>query len=265
MTAVGGATFGAYSRYYDLLYRDKDYAAEAAHVATLLASHGVPHGRLLELGCGTGVHASLLAARGWDVTGVDRSDAMVGQARERQRGLPPEVGARMRFDVGDARDWRGSAGFDAVVALFHVVSYQTSQSDLDAVFATAASQLRPGGVWLFDVWFGPAVLTDRPAVRVRRMADDHTEVTRIAEPVMFPTLNRVDVHYEIQVLDRRSGQTERLREVHAMRYLFLPELDALMARHGFEPVHAAEWLTGREPGWDTWSTCHAGRLVRPPR
>ena len=52
--------------------------------------------------------------------------------------------------------------FDAVIALFHVVSYQTTEHDLRATFATAARHLNPGGVLLFDVWHGPAVLAQQP-------------------------------------------------------------------------------------------------------
>ena len=58
------SVFGLYSRYYDLLYRNRDYAREAAFVAEQLESAGLSGRHILELGCGTGTHAVLLA-HGW--------------------------------------------------------------------------------------------------------------------------------------------------------------------------------------------------------
>nr|MBA2706707.1 SAM-dependent methyltransferase [Gemmatimonadaceae bacterium] len=55
------SVFGSYSRYYDLLYRDKDYAAESAYVASLLAVHAPGARSILEIGCGTGAHAAELS------------------------------------------------------------------------------------------------------------------------------------------------------------------------------------------------------------
>ena len=72
--------FDAYSRYYDLLYRDKDYAAEVVYVADLLERYGVSGLELLEFGSGTGRHGRLLAERGYRVTGIERSAEMVAQA-----------------------------------------------------------------------------------------------------------------------------------------------------------------------------------------
>ena len=58
--------FRRYSAYYDLLYRDKDYAAEAEYVARLIRSTLPEARRILELGSGTGRHGCLLAAMGFE-------------------------------------------------------------------------------------------------------------------------------------------------------------------------------------------------------
>ncbi len=76
------AVFDSYSRYYDLLYRDKDYAAEVAYIDQLLSRHALSGPEILEFGSGTGQHGRLLAARGYRVTGIERSAEMVAQAAE---------------------------------------------------------------------------------------------------------------------------------------------------------------------------------------
>ena len=67
--------FEASSRYYDLLYQEKDSAAEAAYVDALLQRHGISGPELLEFGSGTGRHGCLLTKRGYRVRGLERSAA----------------------------------------------------------------------------------------------------------------------------------------------------------------------------------------------
>jgi len=251
--------FAHYSRYYDLLYRDKDYPAEAGFVAGLLARHAPTAKSLLELGCGSGRHAELLAGRGLSVHGVDLSADMLAQARARLERAPADTAARLDFSQGDARTVRMGRRFDCVFALFHVMSYQATNADLLAAFATAREHLAPGGVFIFDCWYGPAVLSDRPAVRVKRMEDDRIGVTRIAEPAMHPNECLVDVGYTVFVRDKASQAVETIHETHRMRYLFRPEIELLAQSAGMQVEHACEWLTGREPGEGTWGVCFVVR------
>ena len=73
--------FARYALCYDLLYRDKDYAAEAGYVGRLIRSATPAARSVLEFGCGTGRHARLLCTMGFDVHGVDRSPEMVAWLR----------------------------------------------------------------------------------------------------------------------------------------------------------------------------------------
>ena len=72
--------FSDYARYYDLLYRDKDYAAEAEYVAGLIRKFHPSARSILELGSGTGMHAIHLAKQGYEVTGIDISPDMINIA-----------------------------------------------------------------------------------------------------------------------------------------------------------------------------------------
>ena len=253
------SVFDAYSRYYDLLYRDKDYAGEADYVAAHIRGGDPSRTSVLELGCGTGKHAELLARRGFSVHGIDRSDTMLQGAEARRGALPEDLAERLRFARGDVQRYRTPAAFDAVISLFHVISYQASNDGLDAIFDTAASHLRAGGVFVFDFWYGPAVLTLRPVVNVKRLEDAAIRVTRVAEPGLRPNESIVDVHYHVWVEDKASGAVQQIRETHTMRYLFLPEVERLARAHGFTSVHAEEWMTGRPPGTDTWGVCVTAR------
>lgn len=244
--------FDAYGRYYDLLYRDKDYVAEVDYIASLLERAGIAGPELLEFGSGTGKHARLLAERGYRVTGIERSAEMVSQA------LPfPGVS----YQQGDIRTVRLGRTFDAVLSLFHVVSYQTTNADVQAVFARAAEHLAAGGLFVFDVWYSPAVYAQRPAVRVKRLSGDGVEITRLAEPALYPNDNRVDVHYTIFARETATGTVHTLTETHPMRHFSLPELDLLAAGAGFERLRAEAFLSGNPPGEASWGLCLVLRKV----
>lgn len=238
--------FNAYSRYYDLLYRDKDYPAEVDYIDGLLRRFGVAGPELLEFGSGTGKHGRLLAERGYRVTGIERSAAMAAQATATDG---------FACQQGDICTVQLSRTFDAVLSLFHVVSYQVSNAAVQAVLARAAEHLRPGGLFLFDVWYSPAVYAQRPEVRVKRLAEEGLEITRIAEPALYPNANRVDVRYTLFVRDTATGAVQTLTETHPMRYFSLPELDLLASNAGFERVRAEEFMTSAEPGENTWGVC----------
>lgn len=240
----------AYAAYYDLLYKDKDYSGEAQFVRDLLSKHGIGAGKILELGCGTGKHAECLVRVGYDVHGVDLSPAMIESANARK---PVEFLDRLKFEVGDVRTAKVDGEFDAVISLFHVASYQIHNEDIAAMFRTAATHLKAGGLFIFDCWYGPAVLTDRPTVRVKRMQGDTFDVLRIAEPAMHPNENVVDVNYTVQVTNKSDGRVTQFQETHRMRYLFAPEVRLFLELAGMRQVLMAEWLTGEVIGFDTWA------------
>lgn len=250
--------FDAYTRYYDLLYRDKDYAAEAAYVAAALRRRRPGVQRILELGCGTGGHAEQLAALGFTVHGVDLSDGMVERAQARRAALPPALAQRLSYACGDARSVRTGERYDAVISLFHVMSYQTTNADLAAAYATAAAHLDGGGLFLFDYWFGPAVLAQQPGVRVRRLEGEDLKVTRIAEPELHALRNVCDVNYTLFV--ETAGGTHRFAEKHPMRFLFVPELALLEGGDWRDPEDRA-WMAGTAPGAGDWA---AMRVITKP-
>lgn len=132
------------------------------------------------------------------------------------------------------------------------MSYQNSNEDLKGAFQTAAAHLAPGGLFLFDYWFGPAVLAQSPEVRVRRLEDESIRVTRIAEPRQRLEENVVDVNYTVLIEDKRTSCTETVSETHSMRYLFLPEIH-LLAAGLFAVVHSGEWLTGSRLSSSCWA------------
>lgn len=238
--------FFKYSRYYDLLYRDKDYLGECEYVKNLLANYNISSGELLEFGSGTGKHGLLLADNGFKVHGIERSAEMVSLALQ---------GNGFSCQVGDIREIDMGRRYDAVLSLFHVVSYQTSNSDLNRVLARAADHLGVGGLFVFDVWYTPAVLGEVPRVRVKRMADEQINIVRLAEPKIHSDSNCVEVNYTIFCTHLETSNTTIMQESHLMRHFSLPEIDLAAQANGFVRRNAEEFLTGKDPSETTWGVC----------
>jgi predicted TPR repeat methyltransferase len=124
-------SFIEYSKYYDLLYLDKDYVSEARYVFHTLSTFQPKLKQLLELGMGTGIHANLLGKNGLEITGIELSDSMATKARE--KGLECYTGSCTNFSL--------KIKFDAAISLFHVISYLTTNDDLLCTFRNVNKHL----------------------------------------------------------------------------------------------------------------------------
>jgi SAM-dependent methyltransferase len=253
---VTSDSFQRYSAYYDLLYHDKDYRGEADYVFATLRAANPTTKEVLEFGSGTGRHGCLLGERGLRVFGIERSESMVTAARNAARlNCHSPVGA-FQCIRGDIRNIKIDHLFDAVLSLFHVISYQTTKADVVKTFANAAHHLKPRGVFLFDVWHGPAVVSQRPTVRIKRVEDDKTRIIRIAEPELDMSAGIVTVQYTILVESKSDGQVVSFCEEHRMRYFFPPEIELIAEQNGFAVEKTEEFLTGGNPSEKTWGVMY---------
>jgi SAM-dependent methyltransferase len=251
--------FDHYAEYYDLLYAVKGYEAESNYVCALIEKFGPGSKSILDLGCGTGNHDFHFVRRGYDVTGVDLSPKMVSLANQKKAADRLEG---ISFQEGNILSLQLSREFDVVVSLFHVMNYLTKTADMKTGFANALRHVKPGGLFIFDTWYGPAVLSDLPKVGVRRFENDRIKVTRIAEPAHHPNRNVVEVNYEIIVQEKGRSDVTLISETHPVRYFFNPEIEELLGTLGAEIVATEEWLTGRTIGLETFGVCF---VVRKPK
>ena len=245
--------FDDYAQYYDLLYQDKNYIEEVEYIEKHIKNNSSEAKSILELGCGTGAHAEYLATMGYMVHGVDMSEPMLVQAESRKEKLTSDIAERLTFSYGDIRTVNINTKYDVVVSLFHVMSYQTSNDDLTAVFQTASKHLKPGGIFLFDFWYGPAVLIQKPETRIKRLENNEIKVTRLAEPVMHVNKNVVDVNYDVFIEQKETGHITQIQEKHEMRYIFLPELMRFLDNKSWLKFNSFSWLSGDELCENSWS------------
>jgi SAM-dependent methyltransferase len=248
--------FGAdYAAAYDALYQDKDYAAECDLIERAFELYGQGQvRRVLDLGCGTGGHAVPLSERGYTVVGIDRSLNMLQLARER--------GSTCRFELGDVTSIDLHETFDAVLMMFAVLGYQTSNTEAQAALATARRHLTPGGLFLADVWYGPAVLAQRPSDRARVIDLPNAEsVIRLASAELDSRAQACSVAYHLWRIGDGRVLSET-RERHRMRYFFPLELELLLAGAGLELVRLGAFPQLEvEPNDSTWNVTIVARAA----
>jgi SAM-dependent methyltransferase len=253
--------FGSvYADSYDALYQDKDYRAECDLITQLFQKYGQrPVRQILDLGCGTGNHAFPLAQQGYEVVGVERSESMLARARAKAAKSAAEN--RVLFQQGDIRSVELGRLFDAALIMFAVLGYQHENADVRATLRTARRHLRPGGLLVFDVWYGPAVLRERPSQRVKVIPTHEGKILRVASGTLDTLRNLCRTDYLLW----RWGDGKPVQETnesHTMRYFFAPELDLFLQGEGFALDRLGAFPEfQRDPDETTWNVLGAAHAV----
>jgi SAM-dependent methyltransferase len=138
--------YAEYAWAYDLLI-ERSIARHGAFIAERFCQRGIlPGAQILDAGCGTGRYSLELARRGYVVTGLDASPALLEEAQRqaRQTSLP------VSFTTGDMLAWRPAVSYDGILCR-GVLNDLLDESSRQEVFYAFARDLRPDGVLIFDV------------------------------------------------------------------------------------------------------------------
>lgn len=131
---------------YDLLMDGTPYGQWCQNIVQELEKYDIRDGLVLELGCGTGSLTELLAARGFDMIGVDVSDEMLGAACEKRA----QSGHDILYLNQDMRSFELYGTVRAVVSVCDSINYLLEDEDLVACFRLVNNYLDPGGIFIFD-------------------------------------------------------------------------------------------------------------------
>jgi SAM-dependent methyltransferase len=252
---------GKHAEYYDLFYKDKPYREEAEYALRLIRSRRAELARILDLGCGTGLRCLELARRGYTVCGVDQSASMLAVARQHLVAADDISPANVDFQVGDITTFRAAANYDAVISLFHVFSYLTTEAALKQAIDCSFANLNPGGVLLFDYWHGAGVIKDPPAVRTKVAENSNLKIKRTAIPQHLPDDHLVRLNVSLQIIEKVNSTMYNREESYALRYWFPNELEQELESAGFKEIQHYAWMTPSAPGPEAWQACTIA--VRP--
>ena len=146
--------YNAIAEVYDKLNADIDYGAWADFFEACFDKYLEARPELvLDLACGTGRMTAELAARGYDMIGVDGSEEMLSVAYDRAAfsDEDDDLAARPMYLLQDMRRFELYGTVGAVVCCLDSINYLTGDGDLDACFRCVNNYLDPHGLFLFDV------------------------------------------------------------------------------------------------------------------
>ena len=225
--------FSASAEFYDLIYSAfKDYADEAATIAGLLRQLNPHCESLLDVACGTGEHARLLAAHGFVADGIDLDSRFVRIAEQKHPAG--------RFFVADMSDFHLSQRYDAVLCLFGSIGYLQTLDRVRRAFICFRDHLTAGGVIVVEPWFAPGVLD---TARVTRQTSEANgiRVLRVSRLEIEGTISRIHFDYEIS----DSNGIRHASEVHELGLFTAAELLRTFHEAGLQASHDPKGLTDR--------------------
>ena len=132
---------------YDRLTNDVDYKATVDFYWQILNTQGLQPRTAVDLACGTGSVALLLAQRGYRVIGVDLSEEMLTVAQQRASDLPNMP----LFVCQPLQQMRLPRGVDMALCALDGLDYILDPVDCKEAIRRVYKALNPGGIFIFDV------------------------------------------------------------------------------------------------------------------
>jgi len=220
--------------FYDGITKPKDYASEVEFLVKAFkrfAKRRVQ--RVLDVCCGTGNHARLLASRGYDVTGVDLSRSMLATAR---RKAP-----RVKFLRRDMRRLRLGRRFDAITCMYGSIGYCRGHEELKRVLMGFHKHLEYGGVLVFDAFLKR--LLSNGSCWIDHGKSGALDITSVSTTI----LDEEKALFRWIFLVKERGKLDVIFDEHRLALFDEGRLKNLLRETGFRPGVFKGFPDGHQP------------------
>ncbi|CAM02745.1 methyltransferase family protein [Saccharopolyspora erythraea NRRL 2338] len=210
-----------------------------------------PVHKVLEICCGTGLMLGDLQRRGYQVSGLDRSAAMLEQARNR-------LGTGVELVRAELPEIPLHAGFDAVISAANGLTYLPG-TGFGETLAAVARLLPPGGTFVFDLYGHGFFERFYDSAEPRVLAVELEDVSYIWTFTAPPSRAHFDVVHSqfLRTPDAEAGTYTRTRELHRFHEHTHTSVRRLAAEAGFSSAEVHDNWTSRpstpESMYDTWT------------
>lgn len=254
--------YTGFAAVYDMFMDNVAYDEWADYVQKLLKKFQIEEGLILELGCGTGSMTRQLAARGYDMIGVDNSEEMLQIAREKGN----EAGESILYLCQDMREFELYGTVAAVVSVCDSMNYILSEEDLLKVFRLVNNYLDPKGIFIFDLdteYAYREVLGDNTIAENREEGSFIWENTYYEDEMMneinltlfIPEITAEDTVQSGIGVNRKDLSRpvlfRRYEETHYRKAYTLETIKRLLEEAGMEWIAAYDMLSERKPKKDS--------------
>ena len=242
---------------YDIIYGNKPPMPDVPFYLEYAKRLCGENGEILELGCGTGRVALVLAKEGFFVTGLDLSQQMLEVFQNKlakEVAVYPELERRMKIVYGSMSDFYIERKFALITAPFRAFQAVTIQRDIEVTLSCVREHLTEGGLFIVNV-FNPnknPLNEDwcRPEVFVDEIVDEQTgiRVERYECRERIDPANQIIYPYLAYNVTYPDGRTEKLVEPLQMKYYYRHQLRAEVEKAGMEIVEEFSWYDKQPPG-----------------
>ncbi len=134
-----------YERLSKLYYKDwgKDSSRYTPFILNIIEIYNLNVQSILDVGCGTGILASELYKKNFEVSGIDISEDMINIAKEKTNGI--------NFKVADMESFKFDKKFDIIICAFDAINYLICDTKMDNTLRNIFSHLKDNGLFIFDV------------------------------------------------------------------------------------------------------------------
>ena len=233
--------YTSFARVYDTFMDNVPYKEWADYIAALLSEYGITDGLVLDLGCGTGSMTEELAAKGYDMIGVDNAMDMLEIAMEKKE----ESGYDILYLLQDMREFELYGTVRAVVSACDSVNYITESEDLTEVFRLVNNYLDPEGVFVFDF---NTEYKYREILGEQTIAEDRDECSFIWDNY-YEEEERINA-YELTLFVQEEDDPElyrKYREEHIQKAYTLDDMIKCIEDAGLVYVTAYDAYTKERP------------------
>ena len=229
--------YTGFAEVYDEFMEDVPYGKWRDLVVAELKKEGITDGLVLDLGCGTGTFTRMLAEAGYDMIGVDGSQEMLMEAREKT------ADSGILYLCQDMREFELYGTVRAIVSTCDTMNYLLTSEDFIQTLRLANNYLDPGGVFIFDL---NTLYKFREVMGDMTIAENGEDASFIWDNYFNEETGKNE--YDLTLFIRQeNGLFARVSEVHEEQGYEPEQILEFIARSGMEYVRAFDAESGGAP------------------
>jgi cyclopropane fatty-acyl-phospholipid synthase-like methyltransferase len=225
---------------YDYLMQDVPYDGWLEYVNNQAEYYSIHGKRILEIACGTGELSLRLAGDGYDVTGVDLSQDMLTIAQEKASAQKIQI----HLFQQDMSKLESLGEYDMITIFCDSLNYLEDEIDVENTFKCVHAHLKQDGLFLFDV-HSIFKMTQIFMNQTFTCTDEHVSYIWDCFPGEVP--NSVEHELTFFVQDEKTGQYERVEELHKQRTYPSLMLKEWLSNIGFDVLKITADFTEESP------------------
>lgn len=231
--------YESFASIYDIFMSNVEYDKWIDYIQEIWEKNRCKPNLIAELGCGTGNITQRLAQKGYDMIGIDISEDMLSEAKQKAE----RENLNILYILQDMREFELYGTVDCILALCDSLNYITETEDLLQVFQLVNNYLEPGGLFLFDINTEYKFET----IFAQNVFAETTENAAYIWENFYDKEEKINEFYMNFFVQLSDGTYRRDEEFHCERAYGLKEIKTLLTESGLEFVCAYDAYTFEKP------------------